>query len=212
MTKHIVNMSMKSIHQQILDTIIEFKPGTIFFPEQFASLGSNDSIRQALSRICKEKLILRLSKGVYLYPLVDNELGILFPSVENVAKAISKRDKARILPTGVFALNRLGLSTQVPMKVVFLTDGSPRKVSIDKQTITFRQTAPKSFSFQGEIMPLVSAALKEIGKGKVTVNELSIIKNVLSLEPKEVIISDAYIAPRWITDIVLSLIKPSSHE
>jgi len=147
-----------------------------------------------------------------LYPIIDSELGLLFPSVENVAKAISKRDKARILPTGVFALNRLGLSTQIPMKVVFLTDGSPRKINIGKQTITFKQTAPKNFSFQGEIMPLVAAALKEIGKGKVTANELSKIKNILSLEPKEIVIPDAYIAPRWITDIVLSLIKPLSHE
>ena len=210
MTKQKEDIDMKSIHQQILDVIREFEPGTIFFPEQFASLGSNDSIRQALSRICKEKIIIRLSKGVYLYPIIDSELGILFPSVENVAKAISKRDKARILPTGVFALNRLGLSTQVPMKVIFLTDGSPRKVNIDKQTITFKQIAPKNFSFRGEITPLVVAALKEIGKGKVTAKELSRIKSALLLEPKEIVISDAYIAPRWITDIILSQIKNNS--
>jgi hypothetical protein len=205
-TKHRIN-DMQSTHQQILNIILGFEQGRIFFPEQFNFIGSNDSVRQSLSRICKEGIIIRLSKGVYLYPLIDKELGLLFPSVENVAKAISKRDKSRIQPTGVFALNKLGLSTQVPMKVVFLTDGIPRKISIGKQAITFKQTAPKNFCFRGEITPLVVAALKEIGKDKVNLEELQKIKNVLSLESKEIVIADAYIAPRWITGIFLSLIN-----
>jgi hypothetical protein len=69
------------------------------------------------------------------------------------AKAIAKRDKARIQPTGLYALNKLGLSTQVPMKVVFYTDGMPRRVPIGKQAIVFMKTAPKKISFKGEITP-----------------------------------------------------------
>ena len=199
---------MQSIHQQVLNKIQEFDRGTVFFPEDFDSIGNNESVRQALSRICKDGIIARLSKGVYLYPVIDEELGILYPSVERIAKAISKRDKSRIVPTGTFALNRLGLSTQVPMNVIFLTDGIPRKINIGKQTITFKHTNPKSLSFQGEITPLVVAALKEIGKDNVTPDELHKIKKVLQLEPRETAISDAYLAPRWITDIVLTLVKP----
>lgn len=203
---------MQSIHQQILTMIHSFEQGRIFFPEQFDLLGSNESIRQSLSRICKDGIIIRLSKGVYLYPVVDSELGILYPSVDTVAKAIATRDKARIIPTGVYALNRLGLSTQVPMNVVYLTDGIPRKIRIDRQTITFKQTAPKNFSFKGEITPLVASALKEIGKGAITDKDLEQIRKALKVEPKETVISDAYIAPRWITDIVLSLINGSENE
>jgi len=198
---------MQSIQQQILKTIKNFTPGTIFFPEQFDSIGSSDSIRQALSRICKEGTIIRLSKGVYLFPYIDKELGILFPSVERVAKAIAKRDKSRIQPIGLYALNKLGLSTQVPMKVVFLTDGIPRKINIEKQTIVFMKTAPKNFSFQGEITPMVVSALKEIGKDNVMEDELQIIKKSLQLESKEVVLKDAYVAPQWITDILLKLIN-----
>ena len=142
---------MKSIHQQIVQTIRDFKQGTIFFPEQFDQVGNNDAVRQTLSRICKEGLIIRLSQGVYLYPVEDKELGVLYPSVDTIAKAIALRDKARIIPTGIYALNRLGLSTQVPMKVVYLTDGIPRKINIAEQTITFKQTAPKNFAYKGEI-------------------------------------------------------------
>ncbi|MBD8347757.1 DUF6088 family protein [Dysgonomonas sp. HGC4] len=102
---------MQSIHQQVLDIIQNFKRGSIFFPEEFDHLGNNDFVRKALSRICKEGTIIRISRGVYLYPIIDKELGILYPSVDNIAQAISKRDKSRIIPTGLFALNSLGLST-----------------------------------------------------------------------------------------------------
>jgi hypothetical protein len=198
---------MQSIHQQVLNTILKLEPGGIFFPEQFDSFGSSDSVRQSLSRICKEGTIIRLSKGIYLFPYIDKELGVLYPSIERVARAISKRDKSRIQPTGLYALNKLGLSTQVPMKVVFLTDGISRKINIGKQTITFRQTAPKNFTFQGEVTPMVVAALKEIGKDKVTKEVIQIIKKALTLESKEILLTDAYIAPRWITDILLQLIN-----
>ena len=198
---------MQSTHQQVLNTILQCELGTIFFPEQFDSAGSSESIRQSLSRICKEGTIIRLSKGVYLFPYIDKELGILFPSIERVARAIAKRDKSRIQPTGLYALNKLGLSTQVPMKVVFLTDGITRKINIGKQTITFKQTAPKNFAFRGEITPLIVASLKEIGKDRVTEQELQIIQKALMLESKEILLADAYIAPRWITDILLQLIN-----
>jgi len=198
---------MQSTHQQIEDIIKSFEHGTIFFPEQFNSIGSSESIRQALSRICKEGIIIRLSKGVYLFPYIDKELGTLFPSVERVAKSIAKRDKSRIYPAGLYALNKLGLSTQVPMKVVFYTDGIPRKVTIGKQTIFFMKTAPKNFSFQGEIIPLIVAAFKELGKNNVTDDTLQTIKKTLQLESKEILLVDAYVAPQWITDILLKLIN-----
>jgi hypothetical protein len=198
---------MQSVHQQIVNTIKDFEQGTIFFPEQFDSIGSSESIRQVLSRICREGTIIRLSKGIYLFPYIDKELGILYPSVERVAKAIAKRDKARIQPTGLYALNKLGLSTQVPMKVVFYTDGMPRKVTIGKQVIVFMKTAPKKFSFKGEITPLIVAALKEIGKDNITNDVLQTIKKSLKLESKDVVLADAYIAPEWITDILIKLIN-----
>jgi len=199
---------MQSFHQQVLSKIEELERGSIFFPDDFASIGSDESIRQALSRICKNGTIVRLSKGIYLYPVIDEELGIFYPSVERIAKAIAKRDKSRIVPTGAFALNRLGLSTQVPMNVIFLTDGITRKINIGKQTITFKHTSPKSLSFRGKITPLAVAALKEIGKDKTSHNDLLKIKEALQSEPEETALFDAYLAPRWITDIILSLIKP----
>ena len=198
---------MQSIHIQILNKICELERGSVFFPEDFASIGNSEPVRQALSRICKNGTIIRLSKGIYLYPVIDEELGIFYPSVERIGAAISKRDKSRIVPAGAFALNRLGLSTQVPVNVIFLTDGITRKINIGKQTVTFKHTNPKSLSFQGKITPLAVAALKEIGKDKVLPDELQKIGRALQSEPAETVLSDAYLAPRWITDMIISLIS-----
>ncbi|MDR0797023.1 MAG: type IV toxin-antitoxin system AbiEi family antitoxin domain-containing protein [Tannerella sp.] len=203
---------MQSIHRQVLDKICELERGSIFFPEDFASIGNSESVRQALSRICREGTIIRLSKGIYLYPVIDGELGVFYPSVERIAKAISKRDKSRIVPTGAFALNRLGLSTQIPMNVIFLTDGITRKINIGKQTITFKHIHPKGLSFRGKITPLAVAALKEIGKDKALPDELLKIGKALQSEPAEIVLSDACLAPRWITDIIISLIKNPNDE
>jgi hypothetical protein len=196
---------MQSVQQQVESTIGSFQRGTIFFPEQFNSVGSDEAVRQALSRICKDGTIIRLSRGVYLYPIIDSEVGILYPSIESVAKAISERDKARIQPAGIYALNRLGLSTQVPRNIIFLTDGMPRKIRVGKYTMTFLRSAPRNFSYKGKVTPLVIAAMKEIGQGKLTAIELQKIKQALSTEEDAVVESDAYSAPRWITDIILNL-------
>lgn len=105
----------------------EFRTGNHFSPEQFEHLGSSESARQALSRICREEMIIRLSKGVYLFPIVDKVLGVMYPSVDKVARAISGRDKSRIIPTGISALNSLELSTQILLKISCLADVVPRK-------------------------------------------------------------------------------------
>lgn len=203
---------MPSIHQQIVGQIKNIGRGNIFFPEQFNHLGSSESVRQSLSRICREGAIVRLSKGVYLYPVIDKELGTMYPSVDKVARAISERDKSRVIPTGISALNSLGLSTQVPMKITYLTDGIPRKIKIGNQTITFKQTAPKNFAFRGKWIPLVVSALKEIGKENVKDSDLKQIQKKLLQEDEEIIMSDAYLAPRWITDIIVSLVKSTGDE
>jgi hypothetical protein len=197
---------MQSIHNQIKEQIDRKRKGNIFFANDFKEFGSGDAIRQVLSRLCKEAFIIRLSTGIYLYPKVSKQIGIVFPSIEDIAKAIAKREKARLIPTGVYALNRLGLSTQVPMKVVFLTDGAPRVIKVgEKATVKFKKTVAKHLSFKGEISTLVIFALKEIGKGNVTDNELQRIKEALVYEKQENIRHDATLAPEWISEIMLKL-------
>jgi len=197
---------MQSIHSQIKNKIKRKRRGNIILANDFKELGSGDVIRQILSRLCKEEFIIRLSTGIYLYPKISKQIGIVFPSIENIAEAIAKREKARLIPTGVYALNRLGLSTQVPMKVVFLTDGAPRVIKVGKKaSVKFKKTVAKHLSLKGEISTLVIFALKEIGKGNVTNSELRRIKEVLTYEKQENIRHDAALAPEWISEIMIKL-------
>ena len=106
-----------------------------------------------------------MAHGIYLYPRTDKILGTLFPSTEDIAKAIAKRDKARIISTGTYALQQLGISTQIPMNIVYLTDGAPRKIQIGKRTITFKKTTPKNLTIKDRIMNNIVQGLKELGKG-----------------------------------------------
>ena len=139
-------------------------------------------------------------------------MGKLTPSIEKVAIAIAKRDKAKILPTGAYALNRLGLSTQVPMNIVYLTDGSARKIKIGNQTILFKKVSPKSVAVVGEISGLAIQALKEIGKGKVLDKEIKHIQQLLKNEKTTRLEHDFRLAPMWIKEIMKPILKEMKDE
>jgi hypothetical protein len=192
--------------QQISAIIHALPRGTIFFPEDFSVGETRHTVSKALSRLCSTNVIMRLCQGVYCFPKIDSKygLGVLHPSIEEVAYAIAKRDKARIVPTGSYALNKLGLSTQLQANVVFYTDGSARRVKIGngRGVLFMTTTEPKRFLYQNKLMQLIVAALREIGLGKVTDAELEIIKNHLAGVPEEEYKHDASLAPAWVQDIL----------
>jgi hypothetical protein len=143
-----------------------------------------------------------VAQGIYVLPKESSFLGKLIPSAEEVAEAIAKRDRIRTLPTGSYALNALGLSTQVPMNIVLLTDGSPREIKVGKRTIKFKKTTPKNLMTKGKISRLAIQALKEIGNGKVTDAEEKKIVNLLQKEDKTDLKHDIALAPVWIQKII----------
>jgi len=196
-----------SIEDQVFKKIKDNKRGKIFFPASFSKLGSEDAIHQALKRLTEKGILLRIAHGIYLYPKTDPELGILYPPIDEIAKAIAKRDKARIIPTGVQALNLLGLSTQVPMKVVYLTDGAQRNISIGNQSIKFKKTSPRNLAAKGKISGLVIQALREIGKDNANANQLRIINKILQKEDPANVINDAGLAPAWISRIMSTALE-----
>ncbi|MDZ7772201.1 MAG: DUF6088 family protein [Balneolaceae bacterium] len=120
---------MSSIKDQIHEKLKSSGKGTIFFPDDIMELGSNEAIRQALVRLEKDGVLERLAHGIYLYPEKDPQLGTLHPSIDRIARAIANRDKAKILPAGTLALNKLGLTSQVPMNAVVLNRRFPEKHS-----------------------------------------------------------------------------------
>ncbi|WP_250633035.1 DUF6088 family protein [Rhodoflexus caldus] len=200
-------MERPQVENRIAEALKTYPKGSILFVDDFLDYGNPESVKKALFRLKEKGILVRLAHGIYLYPKIDEELGILFPSTEEIAKAIARRDKARIAPTGVQALNKLGLSTQVPMKVVYLTDGAARTVKIGKRTITFKKTSPKNLSVKGEISSLAIQALKTIGQNKIDEKTIEKIQAILKNEQKENIINDAKLSPAWINKILMQAIQ-----
>ena len=148
-----------TISNQIIRRIYGHGRGWVFTPDHFKDLGSRDAIGSALKRFKQERAIRQLARGLYDYPKTDSQLGLLQPSTDDIAKALTGRDATRIQPTGTYATNLLGLSSQVPMKVTFLTDGMSRIVQIGNRQITLKRTTPKNMATAGKISGLVIQAL-----------------------------------------------------
>lgn len=193
---------MQSIHEKIKETVLKTKKGVLLFPEDFNNLGSSEAVRLALHRLEKQGIITRIAQGIYVRPEISKHIGAVLPSAEEVAIGIAKRDRIKIVPTGVYALNALGLSTQIPMKLVYLTDGAPRVIKIGNRTIKFKKTTPKNLLAKGEISSLALQALREIGIDQITVDEEKKIIELLKKETPSNLVHDIQLAPVWIKKIM----------
>lgn len=199
--------TVKSVHGQILRKIRRIPPGKPLFPSNFRGLGSEAAIKMALMRLAREGKLDRIAHGIYVVPREDPRFGKIPPSLEAVAHAIAARDQARIRPAGAFALNKLGLSTQVPMRLVYITDGAPRHITIGKRSIKFKPTAPRNLTYKGKISGLVVQAFKELGHKGVTDEVIRKVKALLDNEKPEVIRADAKLAPNWIAKILYDILS-----
>ena len=182
--------------------------GSIVFQQDYAECGSPSAVKSAFFRLYVDGVLIRLAHGVYLYPKEDTEYGIgfVYPSIEKIAQAIAKRDKAKIVPTGAYALNRLGLSTQIPMNVVFLTNGTPRQIKVGNgRGILFKHSSSgKNFAYKSELTMLVVSAMRTIGKEKITEKEKSLlIEHVRTLSDKE-FNHDIKLVPAWVRKILMN--------
>lgn len=196
-----------SIEHKILLHIEAFPKGELLFPSDFSELGSSEAVRLSLFRLEKEGVISRVAQGIYVRPKISKLIGLLTPTAEEVAEAIAKRDRIRTVPTGSYALNALGLSTQVPMNIVLLTDGSPREIKVGKRKIKFKKTTPKNLLAKGKTSRLVIQALKEIGNGKVSEEEEKKIVALLKKEDKNDLKHDIALAPVWVQKIMKKAIN-----
>jgi hypothetical protein len=197
---------VNSIQSQITQKIRSFQRGKPIFPADFKGMGSEAAIKMALTRLTKQRTLDRIAHGIYVVPKENPKFGKIPPSLEEIAHAIADRDHARIRPAGAFALNKLGLSTQVPLKLVYVTDGAPRYVKIGKRTIKFKPTTPKNLAYKGTITGLAVQALKELGDKNVSQETIKKIKVLLRDEKPVVIMEDAKLAPYWIAKIFYSVL------
>lgn len=203
MGKHV-----SSIYTLIRDKIIDKGVGKIHFLSDFTDYDP-ESVRQAFVRLVKDEVVIRLSPGIFLFPL-KTRFGVAYPSDYEIAKEIARRDSASVLPAGMTAANMVGLSEQVPMKSMFITDGAARTVNVNGRTIIFKRGVPKNFAYKSKTMPLIVAGMKAMGKDDITEDSLESVRRMLAKEAEvnyNDLWDDAALAPEWIRRILVSILS-----
>ena len=198
-----------SIEKKIVARIYGKGRGWAFTPSHFLDLGSRSAVGNALSRLTTAGTIRRLAFGLYDYPATDPVLGTVAPSADAIARALVVRDAIRIQPSGAYAANLLGLSDQVPSRIVFLTDGPARKVKIGKREIILQHTTPRNMAAAGRTSGTIIQALRHLGQDQVNEQALAILRRNLANSDRPIILKDLKNAPAWIAEILRRLTEPS---
>ena len=192
-----------TIQDTIFDWIRHQGRGKVFIPKDFLDLGSRDAADQSLSRLVRSGDILRLGRGLYHYPQMNQRLGIpLGPDLDEIADALARQTGSRVVPSGAVAACRLGLSTQVPAKPLYLSDGRTRQVKIGSTTIQIRHAAPKELPVGSRTNAMVFQALRHLGQAAVDDTVIGQIRRALSPEQRKGLLQDARYTTDWIAAVV----------
>jgi Family of unknown function (DUF6088) len=203
---------LESTENIILSKIKKAKRGTLFFATNFLYLYNEQAVRKALQRLTNKGEIDRVAFGIYSRPRISKLLGKQQTTLEEIARAVAKRDKTTIVPTGDYALNKLGLSTQVPTNVTYIINGMPRKIKVGKAFIVFIRASPKHTATIGPISGLAIQAMRTIGKNNITNNEIARIKEVLTKENPHKFKHDFALAPEWMKIIMRPILNQIANE
>jgi len=197
--------SPRSLDAQIARSVQRSARGTVFTPAMFATLGSRAAIDKALQRLVAAGALRRLSRGLYDKPRHDETLGTLWPSLDALVKAVAGKNKLRVQPTGVYAANLLGLSEQVPAKVVLLTDGASRSVRAGPMYITLKRTSPRNMASANRLIGLLIQAFKSLGPQHITPQRLAHLRKTLPTSERTRLLTDLNLAPAWMRPILREL-------
>jgi hypothetical protein len=197
-----------SADSKILERIRGNRRGWVFTPAHLADLGSRNAVASALKRFKAGGVVRQLARGLYDYPVHDPVLGAVTPSADAIARALVARDAIRLQPSGAYAANVLGLSEQVPSRIVFLTDGPARKVKIGKREILLQHTTPRNMSTAGRKSGTLIQALRHLGQDQVDDKVLATVRRHITAPDRPAILKDLRHAPAWIADLLRPLVSP----
>ena len=204
----LIQMNAHKGMSEITKRIENMHEGQILFISDFSDLNGNEKVvSRALSAEEKKGNIVRLAKGMYLRPK-STRFGIVYPSVDEMVKAIAHRDKSKVQPCGMTALNMLGLSTQVPTKYTYLTSGSSRKLKLGDRLIELKRSVPKNFVFKTTLGALLMQALKSLGEKNISKQEIVQISKLIDNEKRmEHFKLDILLMPIWMRKLITNIIN-----
>jgi len=206
---------MSVIQTDILDFIRRRGSGKVYTSKDLLHLGSRAAIDQTLSRLVRAGELQRLARGLYYYPKSNPRLGIaVAASPDEIAGALARQTGSRIVPSGALAANQLGLSTQVPAKHVYLTDGRSREVRVGNQVFAMKHVAPKELPIGSPVSAAVFQALRYLGTDSIDEDVIARLRRRVSAKQQRELLRDARYTTGWIGDIVRKIAShtPSDEE
>lgn len=192
------------IKRVVMEKIQMSHPHDVFFISDFVDLGSPETIRKIFFQAIKKGILERVGQGIYVKPK-DSKFGRVPIPLEKIAQEIADRDKCQILPTGSTAANIIGLSTQIPMNLSYITTGSTRTIEIGKRQLNFRHASPKNFATKGHVIAALIQGMKEVGEKNMTDTQYTAIRNFIEKTPDSHFDEDLLLAPMWIQRIIKKL-------
>lgn len=200
-------------HTDSIDTLVQQRieshgPGWVFTPSDFVDLGTRTAVATALKRQKAAGHIRLLGRGLYDVPRHHAVLGTLWPAIDMVTQALERKDGLRLQPSGVYAANLLGLSEQVPAKVVFLTDGATRNVKVGPTEIQLKRTTPRHMAAAGRLSGLMIQAFRSLGPNHITPRRIEHLRQHLPATERQQVLNDIALAPEWMHSYLREVARP----
>lgn len=192
-----------SYKNRILQRINSFNSKNVFIANDFFDIAGYETVRSTLNRLVESGEIKRIINGVYYKPEYIELIGEYgTPSVNEVANALARKYNWTIAPSGNTALNLLGLSTQVPAKWTYISDGRYADFSFGNTTIEFKRTSNSDVSKMSKLTAMVIQAVKAIGKNKITDEQIEYLREKLSDKEKEGLLEEGKTTSAWVYQIL----------
>jgi len=202
---------MQTMRDQIVARIERLGAGKAFSAKDFLDIASRTTVDVTLASLTHSGKIRRVRRGLYDTPKFNPSLGgILNPDIDEAARAIARRQKLKIIPEGAWAANLLGLSTQVPSKIIYLTDGPTNQVQIGWRTIQFKHARPKALAGPDGKSALVVQALRHLGKDNVGSREIATLRAELSVADKRKLLKETRFGVDWIYKVASQIAEKTA--
>jgi hypothetical protein len=199
-----MKMIAASVSDRVMKRVRASGRGSVFTPSDFLTVAARSSVDQALSRLVKGGQLRRLARGLYDFPKLHLKLGPLSPAPDDVAQALARETGSQVQIAGARAANALGLSTQVPAKSIYLTDGPSRRVVLGKRVVDLRLASPKHLIAPGSPAGTVVQALRHVGPVRAA-DVAQVAARRLSANDKKTLASTAVQAPAWMRPTLVSI-------
>jgi len=205
--------SMQTVKDRILSKIKALGPGSAFTAKDFSDVAARGTVDVTLSRLASEKVIRRIGRGLYDYPRESKLFGELqAPDIDQAAQAIARKHRWTIAPHGAMAANLLGLSQQVPARIVYLSDGPTRQFKVDKRTLKFQHSSPKDVRTKNYSSRTIIQALKHLGKSRVGRETIDHLRHILPAKDKADLVRDARYGTGWVLEVARKIAGESDDE